>query len=81
MMIYNIPNGDSTIRVQFNRKLFEYPMQTNGGRSKTKTKGILSNCERPAKACVIFDKEFLREVKSLCKHFKIKSKFYKVEKL
>jgi len=80
-MIYEIPEGNSVLRIQFNRKLFEYNVQTNGGRSKTKTKGILSRYEKPVRSCVIFEKIYLEKVKKLCKEFKIKPNFYYVIKL
>lgn len=81
MMIYEIPEGNSVVRIQFNRKLFEYNMQTNGGRGRTKTKGILSQYEKPAKCCVIFEYTHLNKIKKLCKEFRVKSNFYNITKL
>jgi hypothetical protein len=56
-------------------------MQTNGGRGRTKTKGILSQYEKPAKCCVIFEYTHLNKIKKLCREFKVKSNFYSVTKL
>ena len=81
MMLYEIPEGNSIVRIQFNRKLFEYNMQTNGGRGKTKTKGILSQYEKPAKCCVIFKETYLDKIKKLCKESGVKSHFYRVTEL
>lgn len=81
MMIYSIPKGDSILRINFNRKLFNYNVQSHKGKYKRKTKGILSKVEKPAKSCVIFDKGYLKEVRKLCKDFNIKYKLYLIKKL
>ncbi len=40
-MIYNIPNGNHSTRISFNRELFNYRIQSNNGKYDKKTKGIL----------------------------------------
>jgi len=81
MMIYSIPKGDSIIRINFNRKLFDYNVQSHRGKYKRKTKGILSKVDKPAKSCVIFDRRCLKDVKKLCEEFKIDFKLYLVKTL
>ena len=80
-MIYNIPKGDDITRITFNRKLFNYNLQSHKGKYQKKSKGILTNYEKPIRSCVIFDKEKLQEVKKLCKKLDITPKFYKAEEL
>lgn len=81
LMIYSIPNGNSTLRISFNRKLLNYNVQSHKGRYKRKTNGILSKYERPNKSCIIFDKKHLKEIRNLCKEFKIIHNLYHIRKL
>ena len=81
MMIYAIPLGDSVIRIRFNRKLLNYKIQSHQGRYEINSKGILTKYEKPTKSCIIFEKDSLDDVKSLCKKFKIKSRFFRVQEL
>ena len=81
MMIYSIPEGNSSIRISFNRRLFNYNIQTHKGKYKKKTQGILQEFERPIKSCIIFDKKLLSSVKQLCDEFSIKYTFYKISKI
>lgn len=78
MMIYAIPKGDSSVRISFNRKLFNYKRQSHKGKYKKRTKGVLKSFERPTKSCIIFDEEYLLEVNSICEQFKIHRIFYNV---
>ena len=78
-MIYQIPKGDASTRISFNRKLFPYRVQGNNGKFDKKTTGILQKYEKPIRSCVIFDKSKLTLVKNLCLKFKIEAQFYKVE--
>ena len=80
-MIYQIPKGDASTRISFNRKLFPYRVQGNSGKFDKKTTGILQNYEKPVRSCVIFDSDKINSVKKLCHNFKISAKFYKVEEL
>jgi len=81
MMIYSIPKGDSILRINFNRKLFTYNVQSHKGKYQRKTKGILSKVEKPTKSCVIFNKEYLKDVKDLCNNLKINFKLYLIKRL
>jgi len=78
MMIYAIPKGDSSVRISFNRKLFNYRIQSHKGKYKNKTKGVLKEFERPTKSCIVFDEEYLFSVNSVCEQFKIRRIFYNV---
>ncbi len=79
LMIYNIPKGDAATRIAFNRKLFNYNIQTHKGKYKRQTKGILEQYEKPIRSCIIFSHNKYAEVKKLCEEFKIKTNFYKIE--
>jgi len=81
MMIYSIPKGDSTLRINFNRKLFAYNVQSHKGKYQRKTNGILSKVEKPTKSCVIFDRKYLNKVKELCNNLKISYNLYLIKKL
>ena len=80
-MIYAIPNGDDATRITFNRKLFNYNIQSHRGKYSRKSSGILSEYEKPTRSCVIFSGNFLQNVKNLCKNMKIKATFYEIKKL
>ena len=78
MMIYAIPKGDSSVRISFNRKLFNYRIQSHKGKYKKKTEGVLKEFERPAKSCIVFDEDYLFSVNSICEQFKIRRIFYNI---
>ncbi len=78
MMIYAIPKGDSSVRISFNRKLFNYKIQSHKGKYKKKTEGVLKEFERPTKSRIIFDEEYLLNVNSICEQFKIRRIFYNI---
>ncbi len=78
-MIYSI--GEDAKRISFNRKLFSYNIQSHAGKYKYKSKGILTQYEKPLRSVVIFDKEKLRETKNLCKKFNVEVKFYEIIKI
>jgi len=79
-MIYNIPKGSDVTRISFNRRLFNYNLQTHNGKYKSKTKGILENFEKPIRSCVIFQEKNYTKVKKLCEEFKIVVNFYEIKK-
>lgn len=79
LMIYNIPEGDDTTRIAFNRKLFSYNVQSHSGKYKRKSKGILLKYEKPIRSCVIFENKYLNDVKKLCRSLKIQSIFYQIK--
>lgn len=81
MLIYDIPGGNDTTRIAFNRKLFNYNVQSHQGKYKRKSKGILPKYEKPTKSCVIFKKEYLSKVKKLCNELKIQYMLYQVKRL
>lgn len=81
LMIYKIPKGKDSIRISFNRKLFCYRMQANSGRYDKKTKGILEKYEKPIRSTIIFEKDKLAKVKTLCQKYDIDSKFYEIKKI
>lgn len=75
-MIYSI--GEDAKRISFNRKLFSYKIQSHAGKYKYKSKGILTQYEKPLRSVVIFDKGKLPETKKLCKKFNVEVKFYEI---
>jgi len=81
MMIYNIPQGDDITRITFNRQLFDYKIQSHNGKYQQKSKGILTDYEKPVRSCVIFDDEEIDKVRKLCKKLNIKTKFYEIKEL
>jgi len=81
MIIYSIPKGDSVLRINFNRKLFSYNIQSHKGKYKRKTEGILKKYEKPIKSCVIFNKIHLKDIRKLCKNTGINYKLYEIKKL
>lgn len=80
-MIYHIPQGDASIRISFNRKLFCYRVQSNSGKFDQITEGILKKFEKPVRSTVIFNKSHLKKIQKLCAEFNIQAEFYKVTKI
>ena len=78
LMIYQIPQGNATKRITFNRKLFAYNTQSHKGKYKKKSNGILGEYEKPTRSCVIFTSEYTAQVKELCKKLAIPTKLYKI---
>ena len=81
LMIYNIPNGNHSTRISFNRKLFDYRIQSNNGKYDKKTEGVLKKYEKLVRSTVIFEKSKLEKVKKICTQFEIKSKFYQIKEI
>ncbi|MFH0875763.1 MAG: hypothetical protein V1859_07535 [archaeon] len=81
MMIYSIPDGKDAIRITFNRKLFNYNLQSHEGKYKKKSQGILSKYEKPLRSVVIFDKDKLAAVEVLCSQLSIDAKFYLIKEI
>jgi len=81
LMIYAIPKGNSILRISFNRRLFDYNIQSHSGRYKKKSKGILTEYEKPTRSCVIFNEENLENVRNLCIELSIEAKFYEIKRL
>jgi hypothetical protein len=73
LMVYSI--GEDAKRITFNRKLFSYKIQSHAGKYKYRSKGILTQYEKPLRSVIIFDKEKLSETKQLCKKFDTGVKF------
>ncbi len=80
MMIYDVAQ-DTSKRIALNRKLFNYNLQSHGGKYKRKSKGLLLKYEKPIRSCIIFDDQFLDETKALCKKLKVKFKLYRIMQL
>lgn len=78
-MIYSI--GEDAKRITFNRKLFSYKIQSHEGKYKYKSKGILTQYEKPLRSVIIFDKEKLIETKKLCDKLNVEAKFYEITKI
>lgn len=81
LMIYRIPEGDASTRISFNRKLFCYRVQSNSGKFDKVSNGILKKFKKPVRSTVIFNESKIKKVKKICKEFKIKSKFYKIQEI
>lgn len=81
LMIYSIPNGNHSTRISFNRELFDYRVQSHGGKYDKKSDGILKKYEKPVRSTVIFNKEYLEKVQTICKKHKIKTEFYQIKKI
>lgn len=80
-MIYSIPEGKDALRITFNRKLFNYNLQSHEGRYKKKSQGILSEYEKPLRSVIIFNKDKLPAVKGLCSQLSIDVKFYIIKEI
>jgi len=81
IMIYNIPEGNASVRISFNRRLFNYRVQSNSGKFDKKTNGILDTYRKPVRSTVIFNQKHLIEVTELCKKFSVGAEFYKISKI
>ena len=81
LMIYHIPEGNDITRITFNRQLFDYKLQSHKGKYQKKSKGILTNYEKPIRSVVIFEEDKLEQIKKLCKKTNIKTKFYEIKEL
>jgi len=81
LMIYHIPNGNSSIRISFNRKLFCYRIQSNSGKFNKFSEGILKNFKKPLRSTVIFETSKINDVKKICEEFNIKYKLYEISEI
>ncbi len=80
-MIYQIPKGNASTRISFNRKLFCYRIQSNKGKYDKFSNGILKKFKKPIRSTVIFDESKIKNVKKICEEFNIKRKFYKINEI
>ena len=78
-MVYDL-NGNDSERIGFNRRLFQYSIQSHQGRYKTKSKGVLKNYIKLARSVVMFSLSDIALVKSILKQSKAKYKLYEVHK-
>lgn len=78
-MIYNL-NGKDSSRIRFNRKLFNYKMQSHKGKYHATSNGILKNYEKPIRSVVIFDNKYLNKVRKLLNEHKIFHKLYQIQR-
>lgn len=79
IMIYSLDGKDSS-RIRFNRKLFNYKLQSHKGQYRTTSKGILENCEKPVRSVVIFENKYLKKVKNLVNEHKLFYKLYEIQR-
>ena len=79
IMIYNLKGRDSE-RIRFNRRLFQYKIQSHKGRYKSTSKGVLKEYEKPIRSVVVFDKKDLAKVKKAVQEFKVDYKLYEINK-
>lgn len=78
-MIYNLDGRDSN-RIKFNRKLFNYNLQSHKGKYQATSNGILKKYEKPIRSVIIFEKKFLNKVKNLLEEYGITNKLYQIQK-
>ena len=78
-MIYNL-NGKDSSRIRFNRKLFNYKLQSHKGKYQTTSKGILKNYEKPIRSIIIFENKYLNKVRKLLNEYKIFHKLYQIQR-
>ena len=78
-MIYNLDGKDSN-RIRFNRKLFNYKLQSHKGKYQTVSRGILKKYQKPTRSVVIFEKKYLNKVRKLLDEYGITSKVYQIQK-
>lgn len=81
MMIYQIPDGKDSLRISFNRKVFNYNIQSHSGKYQKKSQGLLSIFEKPTRSCVIFEGKYLPKIRKICQELGIQSNFYEVKRL
>lgn len=79
IMIYNLKGNDSE-RVAFNRKLFQYNLQSHQGKYKTTSKGVLKIYEKPTRSVVIFNKRDINKVKKIIDKFNVDYRIYEIYK-
>lgn len=78
-MIYNLDGKDSN-RIKFNRRLFNYKLQSHKGKYQTVSKGILKKYQKPTRSVVIFEKKYLNKVRKLLEEYVISSRIYQIQK-
>ena len=78
-MVYNLKGNDSE-RISFNRKLFQYNIQSHKGKYKRTSKGALKKYEKPVRSVVIFDKKEITNVLKLIDEFKVDHRLYEIYK-
>ena len=81
LMIYQIPNGNDSTRISFNRSLFCYRIQSNKGKYDKQSQGILTKFKKPVRSTVIFNREKLDSVRKICKKYNINATFYKIQEI
>lgn len=78
-MIYNLKGNDSE-RISFNRKLFQYNIQSHKGKYKKTSKGVLKVYEKPVRSVVIFNKEDTIQVMKVIDKFDVDHRLYEIHK-
>lgn len=78
-MIYDLKGRDSE-RIRFNRRLFQYKVQSHKGKYQSTSKGILIKYEKPVRSVVVFNKKDLAKVKKVVQEFRVAHKLYEINK-
>ncbi len=78
-MIYNLKGNDSE-RISFNRKLFQYNIQSHKGKYKRTSKGVLRKYEKPVRSVIIFNKKDITKVMKVIDKFDMNHKLYEIYK-
>ena len=80
VMKHKTPRGRSDALARHAKDVFQ---EKKFDQFKTDIGIIATNFEyeKPIRSCVIFDDQFLNEVKLLCKKLKVKFKLYRIERL
>jgi hypothetical protein len=79
IMIYDLKSKDS-VRIRFNRKLFEYTTQSHQGEYKVVSKGVLREYEKPVRSVIIFSNEHVIKVRKVLKEFKVDHRLFEIAK-
>lgn len=64
LLIYDF-KGNGSKRIMFNRRLFNYNIQSHKGKYKVTSNGILNKYEKPVRSVVIFEKKYFGKVQEL----------------
>ena len=80
-MTYSIPSGNDSLRIRFNRELFQYKIQSHSGKYSQKSQGILREYEKIIKSVIIFDKKYLSNVKEIVIKYDIIARYFEVKEI
>lgn len=80
-MTYQIPSGNSSIRISFNRELFPYKVQSHFGKYSRKTQGVLQEYEKVIKSVILFEDKYLAEVQKIVQKYSVQARFFKSKEI